>query len=145
MRSTDRPGKRDVGRAINTTPRRETKAPTCCDRVKGSLMMIQHAAQATLGARKVITVASAMGRYRRESACNENRAQTVLLARASQKVIKALPANATERSITNLSGPMQQVEEHYQVVKQAYDKHVCFRPLRCMSVLTVESVRYICT
>ena len=56
---------------MNTTPRSEIKAATCCERVKGSLIRTQHAAQATLGARKVITVASAMGKYRRESGNDE--------------------------------------------------------------------------
>ena len=60
-----------MGCAINTTPRKETKAATCCERVKGSFTRTQHAAQATLGARKVITVASAIGKYRRESGIDE--------------------------------------------------------------------------
>lgn len=73
--SPAQPGTRDVGRAISITPRREINAPICCERVKGSLMRIQHAAQATLGARKVITVASAIGRYRRESVNGKTQAQ----------------------------------------------------------------------
>lgn len=61
------PGNKDAGRAIRMTPRSETKPAICCERVKGSLMRIQHAKQATVGARNVITVASAMGRYCKES------------------------------------------------------------------------------
>lgn len=60
-------GKSDVGRAIRTTPRIDTKPATCCDRVKGSWITTQHAKQATVGARKDMTVASAMGRYCSES------------------------------------------------------------------------------
>ena len=61
------PGNKDAGRAIRMIPKSETKPAICCARVKGSLMRIQQAKQATVGARNVITVASAMGRY-----CNES-------------------------------------------------------------------------
>jgi len=49
------------------TPRRETSAAICSIRVKVSWMRSEHAQQATIGARKVRTVASAIGRYIRES------------------------------------------------------------------------------
>jgi hypothetical protein len=58
---------RDIGLAISTTPNSETYAAICSIRVKGSLMRKEHAQHARLGARKVMTVASARGRYNRES------------------------------------------------------------------------------
>jgi len=61
-----KPANSEVGRAIRTTPTIDTKAAYCSIRVKGSLMKMEHAQQAKLGARKVMTVASASGRYRRE-------------------------------------------------------------------------------
>ena len=60
-------GKRNVGRAIRITPKRETRAAICSIRVKASWMRREHAQQATMGARKARTVASAIGRYIRES------------------------------------------------------------------------------
>ena len=42
-------------------------AASCSLRVKGSWRRIEQAQQATIGARKVITVASERGRYSRES------------------------------------------------------------------------------
>lgn len=58
----DEAGMNDVGRAMRTTPRKETRPATCSERVNGSFIRTQHAAQATLGARNVMTVASASGR-----------------------------------------------------------------------------------
>ena len=54
--------KREVGRAMRTTPKSEISAAICSMRVKVSCMRREHAKQATMGARKVMTVASAMGR-----------------------------------------------------------------------------------
>ena len=59
--------RRDVGRAMRTTPRKETMPAICSLRVKGWWSRIEQAQQATIGARKVITVASERGRYSRES------------------------------------------------------------------------------
>ena len=59
--------RREVGRAMRTTPRKETMAANCSLRVKGWWRRIEQAQQATIGARKVITVASERGRYSRES------------------------------------------------------------------------------
>ncbi len=56
-------GMREVGRAIRITPRREITPATCSLRVKGSWMRIEQAQQATIGAKKVMTVASDKGRY----------------------------------------------------------------------------------
>lgn len=61
-------GRREVGRAIRTTPRKEIRAAYCSERVNGSWIRMEQAQQATVGARKVITVASDRGRYSRESA-----------------------------------------------------------------------------
>lgn len=63
----DRPGRRDVGRAMRTTPRKEIRPATCSLRVKGSWIRTEQAQQVTIGARKVMTVASDRGRYSRES------------------------------------------------------------------------------
>lgn len=52
----------DSGRAMRTTPKRETYAAICSMRVKGSLIRKEQAQHARLGARKVMTVASASGR-----------------------------------------------------------------------------------
>jgi len=59
--------KKDVGRAINTTPNSDIIAAICSILVNGSLIKIEHAQHASEGARKVITVASANGRYKSES------------------------------------------------------------------------------
>lgn len=59
--------KKDIGRAIRTTPKRDMYAAICSIFVNGSLMRNEHAQQAREGARKVMTVASARGRYRSES------------------------------------------------------------------------------
>ena len=59
--------RREVGRAMRTTPRKEIMPTTCSLRVKGWWRRIEQAQQATMGARKVITVASERGRYSRES------------------------------------------------------------------------------
>lgn len=56
-----------VGLAIRTTPQREIKPAICSARVKGSLMTKEQTKHAAIGARKVMTVASAIGRYLRES------------------------------------------------------------------------------
>ena len=57
----------EAGRAMRTTPMNETTAATCSFRVNGSWISIEQAQQATMGARKVMTVASDIGRYWRES------------------------------------------------------------------------------
>ena len=62
------PGNKEAGRAMRMIPNSDTKPAICSERVKGSRIRIQHAKQATVGARNVITVASAMGRY-----CSESR------------------------------------------------------------------------
>ena len=54
--------KREVGCAMKTTPKRDTKPAIFSRRVKGSSAMTEHSQQAPMGARKVITVASAKGR-----------------------------------------------------------------------------------
>jgi len=48
---------------MRTTPTREIRPPSCSVRVKGSLMNLEQAQQDTVGARKVMTVASDRGRY----------------------------------------------------------------------------------
>ncbi len=62
----DGDGRREVGRAIKITPRKETRPAICSARVKGSWISMEQAQQATMGARKVMTVASDRGRYSRE-------------------------------------------------------------------------------
>ena len=64
----------DVGRAISRTPTSEIMPAICSMRVKGSWMSIEQAQQATIGARNVMTMASARGRYRRESALDVSNA-----------------------------------------------------------------------
>lgn len=54
--------KREVGRAMKITPTKATREPIFSMRVKGSLIRNEQAQQESEGARKVITVASAMGR-----------------------------------------------------------------------------------
>ena len=61
------PEKRDAGWAIKSTPIRDITAASCSKRVNGSWIKSEQAQQLTIGARKVITVASAIGRYSRES------------------------------------------------------------------------------
>jgi len=58
----------EAGRAINMTPINETKVPIFSIRVKGSLIRNEHAQHDNPGARKVMTTASAIGRYNNESA-----------------------------------------------------------------------------
>jgi len=70
-----------VGRAMSVTPMNETNAPICSSRVKGSRSKIAQAKQDREGAMKVTTVASAKGRYIRESMrairiCHELRSLT---------------------------------------------------------------------
>lgn len=52
---------------MRTTPRKEIKPAICSLRVNGSWRRNEQAQQATIGARKVITVASESGRYWSES------------------------------------------------------------------------------
>lgn len=59
--------KREVGCAMRTTPKRETRPAICSVRVKGSWRRTEQAQQAKIGARKVMTVASERGRYSRET------------------------------------------------------------------------------
>lgn len=59
--------KSEVGRAIKITPMKATIEPIFSMRVKGSLMRKEQAQQDKEGARKVMTVASAIGRYSNES------------------------------------------------------------------------------
>ena len=59
----DLPGRSDVGRAMSTTPMKDTTPAICSLRVNGSWSKIEQAQQATTGARKVMTVASDSGRY----------------------------------------------------------------------------------
>ena len=56
------PGRRELGRDIMTTPRREMKPQMRSVRVKGSCRRKEQTKQAARGAKKVMTVASAMGR-----------------------------------------------------------------------------------
>ena len=63
--------KKAVGRAMRTTPNNEIMAAIFSIRLKGSLIKNEQAQHAKLGARKVMTIASASGRYRRESEMNE--------------------------------------------------------------------------
>ena len=57
----------EPGRAMRTTPTKETAPASCSARVNGSWISIEQAQQAAIGARKVMTVASASGRYWSES------------------------------------------------------------------------------
>jgi len=57
----------ETGLAIKTTPNSEMYAAICSILVNGSLMKYEHAQQASDGERNVMTVASARGRYIRES------------------------------------------------------------------------------
>ena len=52
---------------MRTTPRKEMIPAICSLRVNGSWRRNEQAQEATIGARKVITVASDRGRYLRES------------------------------------------------------------------------------
>jgi hypothetical protein len=63
----DSAAKSDIGRAIRTTPNNDTYAAICSMRVNGSLIRKLQAQQASDGARNVMTVASASGRYNNES------------------------------------------------------------------------------
>ena len=65
--TSERRGSRDVGRAMRTTPRKETMPAICSLPPNGSWRRNEQAQQATIGARKVITVASDRGRYCSES------------------------------------------------------------------------------
>lgn len=56
------PERRLLGRAMTTTPRREIRPQMRSVRVKGWCKKIEQAKHAAKGARKVMTVASAMGR-----------------------------------------------------------------------------------
>ena len=56
------PERSEVGRAITTTPRREMRPQMRSVRVKGWCRRMEQAKQAAMGARKVMTVASAIGR-----------------------------------------------------------------------------------
>ena len=63
----DECGNNEEGRAMRTTPKKEMIPATCSLRVKGSLIRMEQAQQATVGAKNVITVASDKGRYCSES------------------------------------------------------------------------------
>jgi len=54
--------KKEVGRAMKMTPTKATSEQIFSTLVKGSLMRKEQAQQVSEGARKVMTVASAMGR-----------------------------------------------------------------------------------
>ena len=60
-------GNSEVGLAMRTTPKKEMMPAICSLRVNGSLIRMEQAQQATVGAKNVITVASDRGRYCRES------------------------------------------------------------------------------
>lgn len=64
---TEACGISEVGLAMKTTPMNETTPATCSLLVNGSLIKIEQAQQATVGPKKVITVASERGKYCRES------------------------------------------------------------------------------
>src|ERR1700761_983604 len=75
---------REVGLAISTTPNNEIMAAICSILVKGSWMRYEQAQHAILGAKKVITVASARGRYMSESMrCNVSPNNFVIVAQLS--------------------------------------------------------------
>lgn len=59
--------KKERGRAMRMTPIRAMAPAICSFRVNGSWRMMAHAQQARVGARNVITMDSAIGRYRSES------------------------------------------------------------------------------
>jgi len=58
---------------MRMTPAREMRPPSCSVWVKGSLMNLEQAQQETVGARKVMTVASERGRY-----CKDPTGKTVV-------------------------------------------------------------------
>lgn len=58
---------KESGRAMRMTPMRAMAPAICSFRVNGSWRMMAHAQQARVGARNVITMDSAIGRYRSES------------------------------------------------------------------------------
>lgn len=58
---------KESGRAMRMTPIRAMAPAICSFRVNGSWRMMAHAQQARVGARNVITMDSAIGRYRSES------------------------------------------------------------------------------
>lgn len=58
---------KESGRAMRMTPIRAMAPAICSFRVNGSCRMMAHAQQARVGARNVITMDSAIGRYRSES------------------------------------------------------------------------------
>ena len=102
---------REAGRAMRTTPRKEMMPATCSLRVNGSFRRIEQAQQATIGARKPITVASDKGRYLRESSsCQEldlkpmwryraySRGHILLLISNCQRVPPMLPGLTSEKS-----------------------------------------------
>ena len=55
--------KMDVGRAIRITPKKDMMPAICSTRLNGSWSSIEHIQHVRSGARKVMTVASASGRY----------------------------------------------------------------------------------
>ena len=57
----------EAGRAMKVTPINDTKVPIFSILVKGSLMRNEQAQHDNPGARKVMTTASAVGRYINES------------------------------------------------------------------------------
>lgn len=58
---------KESGRAMRMTPIRAMAPAICSFRVNGSWRIMAHAQQARVGARNVITMDSAIGRYRSES------------------------------------------------------------------------------
>ena len=66
--ASDEEPKKEAGCAMRTTPTKETAPASCSLRVNVSARSREQTQFATMGAMKVITVASARGRYRTESA-----------------------------------------------------------------------------
>lgn len=58
---------KDSGRAMRMTPIRAIAPAICSFRVNGSWRRMAHTQQARVGARNVMTIDSAIGRYRSES------------------------------------------------------------------------------
>lgn len=63
---------KDSGRAMRMTPIRAMAPAICSFRVNGSCRRTAHTQQAMVGARNVMTMDSAIGRYRSESISTPN-------------------------------------------------------------------------
>ena len=123
-------GMSDDGLAMKTTPTNETTPATCSLLVNGSLIRIEQAQQATVGARNVITVASERGRY-----CNES------LESCISQVLKGRMSDVTYNTFRTLLFVREATRKH-RISKTDHQRNLQTpAPTRVSKALAVQKGR----